>query len=627
MASDAFTGVPSVTLPVHSSGWETVGSLQTLYRSDGRCIGSVLANQANRRTEVYADKHYSRVDIVSAGGVGCGPAVRVQANGDMYSIYADDSTTAYPFELIGGTGTDWDPSGITVAAGAKTVELRVNATTSTTIELWVNGALVKSYTGKSALSGGKPGLYAYGNPTMDNWVGDDVSGGSIALAGSTSATATAIGAPTTQIRAAGGALASSTAAASLSSSIALSGGASVVATPGGQLSLGTQISGAAIAQSILAAALSTLVAARGAAGALASGSGNVGTSILLAGGAGAQAAPAGVLITWGSVTLAWTAVVNAVGYRVKWGTAPGTYTSQTDIGNVLIYAVGGLTPGLTYYWTVVALHAGGDEGAAATEVSGTPDVPGSPLPLTGAIVAAAVATAAAATQIRTAGTAQAIAAVAGSLQGAGAALAGVSAGVVNAQAQLGTRIAASGQVLDVTTVAGALGAASAALQGLAAAQSGGQAELTVVISVSGAGLAQAAVAAGLTTIDALLGAAGAQAGAAGTLSGTPAALGGASLAQTLAAADVTTQIRLQAALIAQAIVGGGIEIGVSLAGIAGAIASGLGVVGSEIRIAGQSAALATPIATLSVASALLAAANGAGRRRQVTLPQRHREAA
>lgn len=179
MAVDTFDGTPLVSLPVHSTGWETIGSVTTLYRSGDKCIGAAADNQANRRTETYADKHYSKIDLLEQNGGGGGPAVRCQANGDFYSIYADESATAYPFEMVGGSSTDWEVSGIAVASGPKTIELRVNATTSTSIDLWVNGSLVKTYTGKNALSGGKPGVYAYGNPFFDNFDGGDVASGAV----------------------------------------------------------------------------------------------------------------------------------------------------------------------------------------------------------------------------------------------------------------------------------------------------------------------------------------------------------------------------------------------------------------------------------------------------------------
>ena len=47
-----------------------------------------------------------------------------------------------------------------------------------------------------------------------------------------------------------------------------------------------------------------------------------------------------------SVTLAWNPENSVAGYRLHYGTASGTYTQTTDVGNVTTATVSSLTPGL-----------------------------------------------------------------------------------------------------------------------------------------------------------------------------------------------------------------------------------------------------------------------------------------
>ena len=461
---------------------------------------------------------------------------------------------------------------------------------------------------------------------------------SIALAGPVLVVATPAGTLSLQAQLGGAALAQTAVAAALSTVLRLLGSAGAQATPAGALTGGASLAGAAAAQTsawatpsaygppaadgslgverqtsgtttaadgLLGAVFPPMIA--GAAAASATPVGTLHTPLPVAGSAAAQATPAGTLINWGSFTLDWTAVPGAVGYRVKVGLAPGVYepARQRDVGNVLLYAVGGLTPDTTYYFTVCALDAQGNEGATATEISGIPDPVGAPHNLTGAVISAAVATAAMTTQIPLAGTVQIIVAVAGALQNAGITLAGQAAAQASASGQITTAIRPAGAALSVATVQGALNTAAAALAGLAAAQSTANGSLTVTLALSGAALSQALVSAGLLTQIAAQAAAQAQATPAGTLSGTPAPLGGASLASALAAGDLTVQIRLSGAALAVAAVSGGLDLGISLAGLASAAASGGGVLQTEIRLAGGVAVIAAPIGTLHIATSVV----------------------
>ena len=74
-----------------------------------------------------------------------------------------------------------------------------------------------------------------------------------------------------------------------------------------------------------------------------------------------------------TATLAWDAVVDPslVGYRVYYGTAPGTYTqplgSGIIVGNVLTYTITGLTIGTRYYFAVTA-YGSSNESVYSNEV-------------------------------------------------------------------------------------------------------------------------------------------------------------------------------------------------------------------------------------------------------------------
>ena len=72
--------------------------------------------------------------------------------------------------------------------------------------------------------------------------------------------------------------------------------------------------------------------------------------------------------------LAWDAVTSAnlSGYRVYFGTAPGTYIQAAgqglDVGNITTYMVTGLATGIRYYFAVRAYDASGTESAYSNEV-------------------------------------------------------------------------------------------------------------------------------------------------------------------------------------------------------------------------------------------------------------------
>jgi len=134
-----------------------------------------------RTAETYPSNQYSQVQVTSTqltGGQWIGPAVRSQNSGqNLYlGIYFWNSgspqlrlykRTAGSFTQL---GSSYPTSGL--ASGAT---LRLTATGST-ISFLLNGTPVITVTDTS-LTGGAPGIMAFGTGKADNWAGGDVAGG------------------------------------------------------------------------------------------------------------------------------------------------------------------------------------------------------------------------------------------------------------------------------------------------------------------------------------------------------------------------------------------------------------------------------------------------------------------
>jgi hypothetical protein len=119
------------------------------------------------------------------------------------------------------------------------------------------------------------------------------------------------------------------------------------------------------------------------------GAGNVGTTsnvvIRVSDGTATAALPAFnitvVAVAGGSATLSWTPpttntdgspLTNLAGYRVRWGSSAGNYTSSVTLNNAGLtsYVVGSLVPG-TYYFVVTALSSAGVESQFSNVASKT----------------------------------------------------------------------------------------------------------------------------------------------------------------------------------------------------------------------------------------------------------------
>ena len=77
-----------------------------------------------------------------------------------------------------------------------------------------------------------------------------------------------------------------------------------------------------------------------------------------------------------SVTLAWqpSSSPGATGYRVYYGPACGNYTNSVLVGNVTTNTVSGLASGVTYYFAITSVAAGGQESPFSNEISFVPGV-------------------------------------------------------------------------------------------------------------------------------------------------------------------------------------------------------------------------------------------------------------
>ncbi len=72
-----------------------------------------------------------------------------------------------------------------------------------------------------------------------------------------------------------------------------------------------------------------------------------------------------------TVTCAWDANTDGVtvGYQIRYGTAPGAYTSTVDVGPATTVAITTLAASTRYYFAAFAYNAAGDIGPPSNEVT------------------------------------------------------------------------------------------------------------------------------------------------------------------------------------------------------------------------------------------------------------------
>lgn len=85
--------------------------------------------------------------------------------------------------------------------------------------------------------------------------------------------------------------------------------------------------------------------------------------------------PATMKITWTS-----NSESDLAGYRLRYGTSPGSYSTEIDTGKAVSWTVDGLDGGRPYYFAVVAYDLAGNESLPSDEVIGSIPVSLAPLP-------------------------------------------------------------------------------------------------------------------------------------------------------------------------------------------------------------------------------------------------------
>jgi hypothetical protein len=134
-----------------------------------------------RTAETYASDQYSQVQVTSTqltGGQWIGPAVRSQNNGqNLYlGIYFWNGGSPQ-LRLYIRTSGSWTQLGSSYSTSGLAAGATLSLTaTGSTISFLLNGSPVITVTDTS-LTGGAPGIMAYGTARADNWAGGNVGGG------------------------------------------------------------------------------------------------------------------------------------------------------------------------------------------------------------------------------------------------------------------------------------------------------------------------------------------------------------------------------------------------------------------------------------------------------------------
>jgi hypothetical protein len=73
----------------------------------------------------------------------------------------------------------------------------------------------------------------------------------------------------------------------------------------------------------------------------------------------------------GEVTVAWdpNPEPEVAGYKIYFGTTPGSYTVSMNAGNITSMVISGLEAGVTYYFAAVAYDSSGNESGFSNEIS------------------------------------------------------------------------------------------------------------------------------------------------------------------------------------------------------------------------------------------------------------------
>jgi hypothetical protein len=154
-----------------------------------------------RTAETYGSDQYSQVAVTStqlSGGQWIGPAVRAQAGGqDLYvGIYFWNSGSPELMLFLRDNG-NWSELGlpypVSPLAAGTTLTLTAVGSTLTFSD---NGTVALT-ANDPTLSGGAPGIMAYGTPRAGNWAGGNAAGGSGTTTTTTPSTTTTTTTPST----------------------------------------------------------------------------------------------------------------------------------------------------------------------------------------------------------------------------------------------------------------------------------------------------------------------------------------------------------------------------------------------------------------------------------------------
>ncbi len=161
------------------AGWTAISDGAMSIASQ-QVIGTVGKNTGEIRTgETYASDQFSQISVTStalSGGQWIAAAVRMQNSGQ--NAYAGlyywnfGSPELMLFLRTGGAWTQLNAVNTAALAAGTTLKLQA---VGSTISFLVNGAQRLSVT-DATLTGGAPGIMAYGNATADNWAGQDATG-------------------------------------------------------------------------------------------------------------------------------------------------------------------------------------------------------------------------------------------------------------------------------------------------------------------------------------------------------------------------------------------------------------------------------------------------------------------
>jgi hypothetical protein len=185
-ASDSFTNANATALNTHNAGWTMAVSSWEI--RDNKANTTVDADSyAFWNADSFNANQYSKAAIsgMSSFAEYRGVIARAAGTGGSfrgYLVYTDGQSGAGHTSIskvTGGTSSDLKVVATTFAAN-DIIEIRVTGTTTTTIALYKNGALVDSVTDSSSpYTDGAAGIYSYGNtPGLDNWQADNIAASS-----------------------------------------------------------------------------------------------------------------------------------------------------------------------------------------------------------------------------------------------------------------------------------------------------------------------------------------------------------------------------------------------------------------------------------------------------------------